>query len=207
MKITLENIGKRFIRNWVFRKVNYNFDSDNAYAITGHNGSGKSTLLKIISGIDSASEGSVAYFENDAVLSLEQAIPHFSFVSPYQELIEEFSFKEMLDFHFRLKNIAFNTQEIQEAVNLPDSALNKQIQFYSSGMKQRVKLAIAFYSNPAVIFLDEPTVNLDKAGEKIYLDLVEKNKKDKLILVCSNHESEYPFCDKIVSINDFHYSK
>ncbi|MCH8317767.1 MAG: ATP-binding cassette domain-containing protein, partial [Bacteroidetes bacterium] len=61
MKIILKNIGKRFNNEWVFRKLNLEFNINNSYAIIGPNGSGKSTLLQIIGGIMSPTEGSITY--------------------------------------------------------------------------------------------------------------------------------------------------
>ena len=103
MKIILDQIGRRFNREWIFRKVNYSFELGNSYAILGANGSGKSTLLQVISGSLTSSEGKVNYFREDIPLDIENVFHELSFAAPYLELIEEFTLSEHIDFHFQFK--------------------------------------------------------------------------------------------------------
>ena len=88
------------------------------------------------------------------------------------------------------------------AVSLQNAA-NKQIRYFSSGMKQRLKLAQAFFSNTAVLLLDEPTTNLDPDGILLYKQLITDHTKDQLVIVSSNDEQEYDFCKEVISINDY----
>ena len=197
MEIIAENLGKRFIRSWVFRNFSYTFQAQTAYAITGNNGSGKSTLLKILSGIESPSEGSI---------QTSKASPIIGFASPYQEIIEEFTLLEHLKFHFEMLHQQVNYDELLDLLALP-KAKNKQVQNFSSGMRQRLKLLLAFYTDSDALFLDEPTVNLDSQGIDWYQALIEQKSKDKLLLICSNQPYEYQCCQKIIDITNYHYSK
>src|SRR5688572_3710780 len=100
MKISLQNLGKRFNREWIFRHLNYQFISGRSYAITGPNGSGKSTLLQLISGASLVSEGSVSYEE----IKPEDIYRHVSISAPYLQLVEEMTLYELLNFHSGLKS-------------------------------------------------------------------------------------------------------
>lgn len=209
MNLQLQNLGKRFNRHWIFRKINFTFQSGNAYAITGANGSGKSTLLQIIAGAMQHSEGSCALVNGQSTLVNTSLKPedyyrHISIAAPYLELVEELTLKEFLAFHFQFKPIlpGHTITSIIEYVSLTDAS-DKQIRYYSSGMKQRVKLAQAIFSNTSVVLLDEPTTNLDVTGIALYLDLVQQFCKNRLLIVCSNDENEISFCKERLHVGDF----
>jgi ABC-type multidrug transport system ATPase subunit len=209
MKISLTNTGKRFNRDWIFRHLTYEFTAGNAYAITGPNGSGKSTLLQVIGGAVMASEGAVQYQSRNAGRTSQeveggQFYRHISIAAPYLELIEEMTVTEFLHFHEQFKpllpgnSIAF----IIEKIGLANAA-HKQIRYYSSGMKQRVKLAQAIFSNVPCVLLDEPCTNLDEAGIALYHRLIEEYCANRLVIVSSNDETEYGFCRERLRITDF----
>jgi len=200
MNIRLTNIGKRFNRDWIFRDVNHIFQSQKAYAITGPNGSGKSTLLQVIAGNMDASKGACEW-EGVAVDTVYQYI---SIVAPYLELIEEMTAKEFLAFHASFKPLLQGTSidRILEEVQLANAA-NKQIRYYSSGMKQRIKLAQAIFSDTPVLLLDEPCTNLDVAGYALYHHLINTYCTNKLVIVSSNDEQEMSFCKERISILDY----
>jgi len=204
MKIILEQIGRRFNREWIFRGVNYVFERGNAYAILGPNGSGKSTLLQVISGSLTSSEGKIDYSINDSPIDIENVYPELSLAAPYLDLIEEFSLSEHVDFHFEFKKYreGYDRKKLISLLGLQHSE-HKALKNFSSGMKQRVKLALAFCSDTKVLLLDEPTSNLDAQGVQWYLSLINEFAADRLVIVCSNQEHEYGFCDKRLSVEDY----
>jgi ABC-type multidrug transport system ATPase subunit len=204
MQITLQNIGRRFNRDWIFRGVDYTFESGESYAILGSNGSGKSTLLAVLNGSLSPSAGTIKYFSGDKEVEVEDVFQYLSLAAPYLELIEEFSLEEMIDFHFKFKNYKPGTDKaaIIDLLNLPGSS-NKLIRYFSSGMKQRLKLALAFCADTPILMLDEPTSNLDAQGVEWYLNLVQQFAKDRLTIICSNQEHEYGFCQHRLNITDY----
>ena len=204
MKIKFSNAGKRFNREWIFRKVNLEFSSPIAYAITGPNGSGKSTLLQSIGGMLQLSEGAIGYSSNSTSIATEQAFASISFCAPYLDVVEEMTLLEFLHFHKAFKPLlnGLNVNEVIQAISLQHAA-HKQIRYYSSGMKQRVKIGQAIFSNTPVVLLDEPCSNLDIAGIELYHSLIETYCKDRLVIVCSNDEIEYRFCQERISILDF----
>ncbi len=205
MKILLEQVGRRFNREWIFNHIDYSFESGKSYAILGINGSGKSTLLQVISGALTTSVGDISYTIEDKQIPVEQLFNYFSLAAPYLDLIEEFTLLETLDFHFNFKK-RINNLNNNELVDLLDmqKSKNKQLKYFSSGMKQRVKLLLAFCSDTPLLLLDEPTANLDEQGINWYLDLVKSFAgNDRLVIVCSNQAHEYFFCDEHILVADY----
>ena len=202
MEINLTNTGKRFNLDWIFRHFNYNFSSQNSYAIIGSNGSGKSTLLQTIAGAITLSEGSIDYILHQQKIDPQKAYLNLSIATPYLELIEEMTSLEFLDFHQHFKPLSTDIKSILEEVGLTN-ATHKQIRYYSSGMKQRLKLAQAFFSKTEVLLLDEPCTNLDATGIKLYQSLIEKYSQNRLVIVSSNDLNEYEFCKERISIEDY----
>ncbi|HTC00287.1 MAG TPA: ABC transporter ATP-binding protein [Ferruginibacter sp.] len=202
MQINVTNLGKRYNREWIFRRFDYAFVFGKKYAITGPNGSGKSTLLQVLASAILHNEGDVQYLMNNVQCSAENIYNKIAIAAPYLELIEEMTTKEMLEFHAQFKKLQLPITEIIKIISL-ENATNKQIRYFSSGMKQRLKLAQAFFSDVPILFLDEPTTNLDKDGIALYHRLINNYTKDKLVIVSSNDKQEYDFCDEIIAISDF----
>lgn len=204
LKIILENAGRRFNRDWIFKGIDYTFAPGNSYAVLGPNGSGKSTLLQLLNGSLSPSTGKVNFRENDTLLEAEDVYKHVSLAAPYLELIEDFSLAEVIDFHFKFKPfIAGMDRSALIALLGMQSSKNKLVKYFSSGMKQRLKLALAFCSDTAMLMLDEPTSNLDTQGINWYLQLVATYAGNRLIIVGSNQEQEYSFCTNHLLITDY----
>jgi ABC-type multidrug transport system ATPase subunit len=202
MHITTNNLGKRYNREWIFRHFNYDFDAAKTYAITGPNGSGKSTLLQIIAGAILHSEGYINFTSDKQAVANENVFQHIAFASPYLELIEEMTAVEFLQFHSAFKPLSKTIENILAEVSL-STAANKQIRYFSSGMKQRLKLAQAFFSSTAILLLDEPTTNLDVDGIILYQQLIKNYTQNKLVIVSSNDKQEYAFCEAVISISDY----
>jgi ABC-type multidrug transport system ATPase subunit len=252
MHIQLTSAGKRFNRDWIFRRLNYTFQQGVSYAVTGPNGSGKSTLLQTIAGAIAPSEGAVEYLnktqdlrdkaqetiskeqeskkteqetrfkEQDlrnkekpetgnrkpetsrSPLTTENIYNHIAIVAPYLEVIEEMTAAEFLHFHNSFKPIlsTISINQVLEIVGLKMAA-DKQIRYFSSGMKQRIKLAQAIFSDVPVLLLDEPCTNLDSHGYDLYHQLINDYCKNKLIIVSSNDVNEYDFCAEKLSILDY----
>jgi len=206
IKTNLEKIGKRYNYEWIFRNITYEFSSENKYVILGANGSGKSTLLQLIAGNTIASEGTIQHTIDNTIINQDDVYKQISYAAPYIELFEEFTLKESVEFHSKFKKMINNlsTSEIIAITELEKSA-NKQLKYFSSGMKQRVRLALAVLSNTPLLLLDEPTSNLDKKAINWYQKLVTDYSDNKrLIIVASNQqEYEYPFCNKEIKVEDF----
>lgn len=202
--VRLSNAGKRFNREWIFRHLSYEFLPGKKYAITGPNGSGKSTLLQVIAGAALHNEGTIEYRNEEQTTNSEQQYSYISIAAPYLELIEEMTAKEMLEFHSKFKALVTSPdiEAILKIVGL-EKAAHKQIRYFSSGMKQRLKLAQAFFSDTPVLLLDEPTTNLDADGIAVYLSLISNHTKGRLVIVSSNVKPEYDFCDEVIEMGKY----
>ena len=201
MKISLQNAGKRFNRDWIFRSCSLDFLPNHSYAITGPNGSGKSTLLQVIAGATLHSEGKLIYTSDDQK-NITEPYPYIAIAAPYLELVEEMTATEMLQFHSAFKPLTKPVAEVLSAVQL-ENAATKQVRYFSSGMKQRLKLAQAFFSKAPVLLLDEPTTNLDSEGTALYRNLIQEQLGKKLIIISSNVEAEYDFCEGLVKMETY----
>lgn len=195
MQIELQNIGKKFGGKYIFRHLERTFHSGDHIGIVGQNGSGKSTLVQIISGYLSASEGMIQY----EGISSDEVWKHISMCSPAMGLYEDFTLMEHLQFTHGLKPFesAYLVSDIPEILQLEKHA-NKPLKYFSSGMKQRVKLGTALLSDVSCVFLDEPCAHLDKDAENWFSEFVLSSKKHKTIIVASNaSESELTGCSDI----------
>ncbi len=203
-KIELQNIGKRYRLEWIFKEVNYTFESGTAYAILGANGTGKSTLLQILAGSLLPTSGKVSYQLDGKPVESTDTYQYLSIAAPYLELIEEFSLLELVKFQLKFKPFinGLGVSDIIEHLQL-SHAQHKRIAFYSSGMKQRVKLGLAVLSASPLVLLDEPTANLDVNVCEWYLEMVQQFAADKLLIIASNQPSEYSFCSHQLTITDF----
>lgn len=204
MKIELKEVSKKFNRQWLFKNISYNFKENHSYAIIGNNGSGKSTLLQMIYGFQTISGGEILLQHDQKDIDKDKIHLQSSFVAPYLELLEDFTLEEMLKFHFLFKPISQNIT-IDEMIVLCklENSRYKQIKLFSSGMKQRLKLALAFFSNTPLLLLDEPCSNLDSQGIGWYQEMVNSSVGKRTIIVASNQSFEYEFSDGEIRIEDF----
>lgn len=191
--ITTTNLGKRFNREWIFRDLNLTFSAGNTYAITGPNGSGKSTLLQILWGQMPPSTGKLSYTTANTGINHEDIYQHITIAAPYMDLIDEFTLEEQLRFHFKMKPARdhLSVDAMLERMYLAD-ARDKFIANFSSGMRQRVKLALAFFTQADLIFLDEPGTNLDRNAFDWYQNELTQVPASCIVFIASNQPSEYP---------------
>src|SRR6187551_3373442 len=187
MEITTENLGKRFNREWIFRNLTHTFKSGETYAITGPNGSGKSTLLQVLWGQMPPSAGALKFRKNDVEVPPENVFQHLSIATPYMDLIDEFTLAEQLQFHFKLKTPrdGMTIDQMIDRLYL-NAARDKYISNFSSGMRQRVKLGLAFFSQAEMVFLDEPGTNLDNQAFEWYLTQLRALPADSMVFIASN---------------------
>lgn len=205
MRIKLTNLGKRYNREWIFRNLSIELDPQKKVAITGPNGSGKSTLLQIISGGVSQSAGKIDYTtDTGEPIAPEKIYRYTAICAPYIQVIEEMTLVEFLHFHQKMKPWipGHNTESIIAELSL-EQAAHKQIRYYSSGMKQRVKMAQAVFSDVPVVLLDEPLSNLDEEGIRLYHRLIHQYCMDRTVIISSNDTEEYAFCEEIIDIKQY----
>ncbi len=204
MQVRLEGIGKKFQHEWIFRQVTFTFQENRAYALTGPNGSGKSTLLLLLSALVLPSRGTLLYQQGPRCVAHDTVYRYLTLAAPYQELIEEFTLRELLDFHFKLKKPlnSLSVDAVAQKLRL-EKAYDKYVHQFSSGMKQRLKLGLALYSDSQLLLLDEPCTNLDAENTQWYRQEIQEALGRRLIVIASNQPHEYDFCDEVVDIMRF----
>ncbi|MFP5470592.1 MAG: ATP-binding cassette domain-containing protein [Bacteroidia bacterium] len=203
MLVQLENIGKKFGREWIFKNINHSFSASDKVVILGGNGSGKSTLLKIISGFLSPSDGKISFSRNNEAIDINDVYKHVSYAAPYVDVYDHYTLQELINFYQKLKPLKTINTSFEEEFQL-EGVKDKLIKNYSSGMRQRVKLGLSILSNCPLLLLDEPTSNLDDKGKQWYASMIEKYAVEKLIFVASNsQQEEYFFCQQRIEVEKF----
>jgi ABC-type multidrug transport system ATPase subunit len=204
VKIELKQAGKKYLREWIFRNASLSIHPSEKVVILGPNGSGKSTLLQLFSGSLLPTEGKVTHSDEGQAIEPESVFRKLTYAAPYLELIEEFTLEELINFHFSFKSPLYRMKyrEILDHSGLASSE-KKVFRYFSSGMKQRVKLALAIFSDVDLLLLDEPCSNLDSAAIQWYQNLVSVHAGGRTIIVCSNNQAEeYSFCDRRIMMAD-----
>jgi len=204
MEISLNSVSRKFNKEWIFRNISQTFKRENSVAIVGPNGSGKTTLLQLIAGSLLPTKGDVSYTIHQKSITSDEIYRHIALVAPALGLPEDFTLIEFLAFHFQFKKLksGFMINELPGLFQL-ESARDKYIKNFSTGMKQRLKLGVALYADTPLLLLDEPATNLDKKGFDWYVQEIDKVLGEKMVFVCSNRTEEYTFCNTILDIMDY----
>jgi len=204
MQIILKGAGKKYNNEWIFKNIDKSISTGSPLAVIGPNGSGKSTLMLIISGWTLPSAGAVSYIHNDSNIPPDEFYKSVDFVAPYTELVEELTLEEFLKFHYNFKSLR-DGMSVRDVIH--NSKLEgheeKFIKHFSSGMKQRLKLAIGIYSASPVLLLDEPTTNLDQENKKWYSEEIKSILENKTVIIASNQQEEYTFAVDFIKIENY----
>jgi ABC-type multidrug transport system ATPase subunit len=181
--------------------MNHTFESDSITGINGINGSGKSTLIKMLCGFLSSSEGNISYTLEGKNIERSDVFQYMTLAAPYTDIINEYDVEEMFAFHVKFKKLRedIDTNQFLEIVKLKGNR-GKQIQFYSSGMKQRLQLALAVLTDSKLLLLDEPTSYLDAENKAWFYDLLQLHKNRRTIIVASNDKDDFDLCNSVIKL-------
>jgi ABC-type multidrug transport system ATPase subunit len=205
LSITLDSTGKKYGREWIFRNLSYELTPGSKTVILGGNGSGKSTLLQMIAGYITPNAGKINYSLNGKSLDVNDIYQQVSLASPYLQLTEDFTGLETVTHLAGFKKFkrGFTPEQVLKHCYL-DNAGNKLVRQYSSGMKQRLKLALAIFADTPLVLLDEPSSNLDSQAMQWYKQTINENSNGRTFVVCSNAiDAEFSFCDKQLKVEDY----
>jgi ABC-type multidrug transport system ATPase subunit len=203
MKIVTENLGKKYKTDWIFRNFNHTFQSDNIYAITGPNGSGKSTLLQVLAGFVLQNTGNTLYYnEQNIEVPVEKIYKNIAIASPFLEIIEDFTLAELIDFQGNMKPYNIPSSQIPTWLEL-EKHRDKQLKYFSSGMRQKVKLGLCMASSSNILLLDEPTSNFDHNTKNWYQSQLQNLRHQKIVIIASNDPAEYQQANSEINILNF----
>lgn len=175
MKVVLENISKAFGAKLLFEHINAELDTGRCLVVTGNNGSGKSTLLKIVAGLMKPSSGSIRFYSGNQV-NQQVLQGTVGMVSPEMAMYPALTGLENVLFWTKLRGLAITEAKASELCCYVGLSGNERcrVEHYSTGMKQRLKLAVLLALNPPVWLLDEPSANLDEHGKELIARLIDR---------------------------------
>lgn len=196
MEVHIDGLSKRYVSHWVFRNLSVTIPSHAHLAVTGPNGAGKSTFLKIISGALHPSEGTITYTVDGIPVSADNLFSKITFAAPYAEMIEEMTLPEALRFHLQFRALYPEVGDYNAFVARLqfDYRKDQQIALMSSGMKQRLRLAFAMFTQSPLLLLDEPTSNLDEGGIRWFHEVLSHFGKSRTVILASNAEDDLASC-------------
>lgn len=200
--LSVTGLAKRFGPRKVFSDISFELTTGQSMAIVGPNGSGKSTLMMVLLAGLTPSRGTVTYYHDDRVLDDAAVRSATSLVSPYLNLYDSLTAEENLTFFSTVSGGNVTGKEINALlarVGLEGRGADL-VGAYSSGMKQRLKYAVALLNQPAFLFLDEPTSNLDEAGKKIVFDLVEACRATSIVIIATNEKEEQALAGQLCRV-------
>ncbi len=200
--LTVARLSHRFQRRTVFSDISLSLGNGQTLGITGRNGSGKSTLVKILCNIIAPTSGTVALTVEGSAVERDDFYRHIGFVSPYLALYEEFTALEHARLNARMRDIPYDEKHMVDTLALLklDHRLHDDIGTYSSGMKQRMKYALALQHSPAMLMLDEPMTNLDAEGIATVEAVVHNQKVRGGVIIATNDERDKALCDAMISV-------
>ncbi len=204
LKITVKNLSMRFGFRGIFKDISFELESPSSLVVTGPNGSGKSTLLKIIAGLIIPTAGNTAFFESDKALNRDKLRGMLAMVSPEMNFYDELTGSENLEFFMKSMGRHAGKEHIEEAlekVGLKGRG-DDYLKGYSSGMKMRLKYALAVLGNPRILIVDEPSTNLDMNGKKLVYELMSEHKKQGILIYATNEEEELGIAGKRITLGN-----
>ncbi|MEW5883600.1 MAG: ABC transporter ATP-binding protein [Armatimonadota bacterium] len=180
--IRCSGLGKRYGSRWALRRVEIELSKGECLLVTGPNGAGKTTLLRLLAGLEAPSEGEVA------------ASGTIGFAAPDLALYPNLTAYEHLLFAAALRRVEPRESALLERVGLQEQS-GKPVGAYSTGMRSRLRLALAIQHQPAVLLLDEPTATLDEQGRQVVRDIIEEQRTRGCIVLATNAEGDREFGD------------
>ncbi|MFQ5891249.1 MAG: ATP-binding cassette domain-containing protein [Candidatus Methanofastidiosia archaeon] len=198
IKLKVENLSKKFGSKLVFENLSFEIESGKVFGVTGPNGSGKTTLLNILANLESPSRGKVKIFLDEGKKDRNS----IGLVSDSFSLYEELTAYENLKFFSQVRNLKKSKEEILELLNFFSlkGRAEDPLSTFSSGMKQRMKLAFALLSSPQILLLDEPTSNLDFEGVEKVLQVLREQRKRGLVVLATNDARKLEWCDEFLEL-------
>ncbi len=203
MQILIDNLCKRFGRDWVVKALSETIESGDRVAVRGANGSGKSTFLKLISGFLSMTSGTIEYRQDGVLIDRNQINAHLSYAAPYITFQPDFTPGEVYQ-HLR-EHRQFESTQVNEFLDKAElkSQKHKHLREFSDGMRQRLSLAIAIDCRSDLLLLDEPTSYLDQYYCDWFSDLLRSELGSRTLILASNAPEDFELCTSFIDSTSF----
>ena len=205
IEITFEDVCAAYGEHVIFSHLSKRVIGGHITAVTGENGSGKSTLLRLAGHLLHAQVGHVLVRVDGKEIRQAELRSRIAMVTPEMKLYDQLTARENMDFLLGLRGIALTDAMYTDCichVGLSDEELEgKYIDAFSTGMRQRLKLAILFLSGADIWLLDEPGANLDAAGREMLLK-ASRQAADmgRIVLIATNDNEEGAAADDTIRL-------
>ena len=202
IEIIARDLRKEFNRRPIFSGVSFDLRGGETLAVSGRNGSGKSTLLKIIASLLSPTSGTFSMNVGGSSVPGRLMFRHIGMVAPYLQVYEEFTALENLSIIDKIRGGAHTPAEYEKLLSMVSLEKRKHdyVRTFSSGMKQRLKYALAWMERPALLLLDEPRTNLDAEGIAMVLTLFEEQRREGIVIIATNEQEDVDICGARISL-------
>lgn len=203
MEIRAEHLSKFYADRAVLKNINFTISRGQSMAIVGPNGSGKTTLMRIISLLIQPTGGTISYRVNGEAIDHDRTLRHLGLVGPYLQLYDDLTARENLQFFARMKELSDMEARMKELLERFRLAGREDdlVKTYSSGMKQRLKYVFALLHDPEVLMVDEPRSNLDTEGIRTVYEVLEKQKKEHILIVATNEPEDLNYTDWTLAVD------
>ncbi len=202
LTISLHGVTKAFGPQRICTDLSLELSGNDRLAVTGRNGSGKSTFLRMLAGLLRPNAGEIVHRRDGKAVAPGTWYEHLSLVAPDFAVYDELTALENLRF-FRSVG-GWSCSDINLKNILSDLGLAGReydlVRTFSSGMKQRVKYALALAKAPRLLLLDEPTVNLDETGTAIFNRVIERQRAQGICVIATNTAEEADLADRQISM-------
>ncbi len=207
--IKTQDLTKNFGKVLAVNKLSLQIPYGKTYGLLGPNGAGKTTTVRVLNAIISKTSGDALVGGYDIIAESEKVKMICGFLPESPGLYSKLTAREFLEFIGELYYlprdvISARIEELLEMFNLVGRG-NDLLEGYSRGMKQKVCLCAALIQDPKILFLDEPTSNLDPAAARMVKDLISElaRKADKTVFICTHLlDAAEELCDIIGIIVD-----
>jgi len=186
------------------RDLSCELSSGTTTAFVGPNGCGKSTVVKMLAGLLRPDRGTIELRSQSLIIERCDIPSHVGLVAPYLNIYDEFTPMELLAVHYGLHGSNFDSaasSEILCRVGLQDR-MNSRVRTFSSGLRQRVTLALAVSHDPEILVLDEPSITLDDDGRAVVAQEIKRAaNRGAIVLVATNDDREQELCSKVIRLS------
>ena len=192
LAVSITGLAKNYNRQKVFSNVSWQPAAGKLNLITGPNGSGKSTLMRLISGLEKPTQGLVTITLGNSVQPPVRVRKFTGLLSPDLSYYKHLTALENLQFMAKISGLSLSRVELKKILAQVGLVNKKDIPLaaFSTGMKQRLKLACAIFKKPALLLLDEPGANLDNEGKKIVTTIINEFKTKSMVIMATNDREE-----------------